>query len=282
MPDFNDPRLSLPSAGSAVMQVSAGVTALRKSPEAGAELVSQVLHGEQVTLHQEDGDFALIQNMTDRYVGWARKDALSAPAMAITHHVSALRLYAYPEPTIKASPRDLISIGAGVVSEGKREGRFLKCERAGWICEDQLRPVGSFETDPADVALRYLHAPYLWGGRESLGIDCSGLVQQAFGACGVILPRDSDMQASWTGEAIEDWQAPGMLTRNDLIFWPGHVGILLDAKTLLHANAHHMCVAVEPLAGSIARIEKQYGAPIGARRINIASSRGVIPDWRRV
>lgn len=282
MPDFDDPRLTLPSHTDTLMQVTAGVTALRKSPEPGAEMVSQALHGEQVLLHHEEGEFGLVQNLADRYVGWALMEALSAPAMPATHLVSALRLYVYPVPSIKASPHYLISLGGRVVSEEQREGRFVKCARAGWIYEDQLCLLDHYETDPAGVALQYLHAPYLWGGRESLGIDCSGLVQQAYAACGVSLPRDSDMQASWAGEAIENWQAPGALRRGDLVFWPGHVGIMLDGETLLHANAHHMCVAAEPLASSIARIEKQYGAPVGARRIDVLASQGITPPWRMV
>lgn len=280
MPDLSDKRLTLPPGGDRMMmQVTAGVAALRLAPEPDAEMATQALHGEHVQLHHEDGEFGLVQMQSDGYVGWALMAALSMPALPVTHRVSALRAYVYPQPTIKSSPRFLISLGAGVVSDDIRDGRFLKCARAGWVIEDQLVPETQFETDPAAVALRYLHAPYLWGGRESLGLDCSGLVQQAYGACGVHLPRDSDMLAAWAGQAITGWDQPGVLQRGDLVFWKGHVGIMLDADTLLHANANHMAVAAEPLQGAISRIAKQYGAPTGARRINISKSKGVRPDW---
>jgi hypothetical protein len=261
------------------MQVSAAIVAMRKTPEQHAEMVSQALHSEIVTLHHEEGEFGLIQNHTDGYVGWALMEALSAPALAPTHKLRTLRAYAFPDPTIKAPPFFPISLGVRLVSKDFREGRFLNVERIGWVVEDQLSPIDEFEIDPATVAEQYIHTPYLWGGRESLGIDCSGLVQQAFGACGVVLPRDSDMQAAWCGESISNWRAPGGLQRNDLVFWKGHVGIMLDAETLLHANAYHMATAIEPLHQSIDRIAKQYGEPLGARRINISAMQGLKPDW---
>jgi cell wall-associated NlpC family hydrolase len=123
--------------------------------------------------------------------------------------------------------------------------------------------VGSgFETDAASVAEQFLHAPYLWGGRESLGLDCSGLVQQALMACGRACPRDTDQQ-----EAAFEAIARGDLSRGDLVFWKGHVAMMVDAARIIHANAHHMAVAVEPLDGAIARvIEAGGGEPTGYRR----------------
>lgn len=275
-----DTRLNLPVGGElARMQVSAAIIAMRKTPAQHAEMVSQALHGEIVTLHHEEGEFGLIQNHTDGYIGWALMEALSAPALPPTHKLKTLRAYAFPEPMIKAPPFFPISLGARLVSKDVREGRFLKVDRIGWIVEDQLSAIDEFETDPACVAEKYLHTPYLWGGRESLGIDCSGLMQQAFGACGVILPRDSDMQAAWCGAAISDWRMPGKLERNDLVFWKGHVGIMLDSERLLHANAHHMATAIEPLHQSIERIAKQYGEPLGARRIDLSAMQNLKPDW---
>ncbi len=283
MPEFNDSRLTLPPGGEGLaMQVTAGLAALRKTPAPDAETVSQALHGERVVLHHCENGFGLIQTLADRYTGWADITALSAPEMTVTHRLRVLRAYVYPEPSIKSVPRYEISLGAKLVSDNQREGRFLKCARAGWLYEDQLGLVDDFETDPAAVAQRYMHAPYLWGGRESVGVDCSGLMQQAFAACGVSLPRDSDMQSDWAGEVIENWQSPGALQRNDLVFWKGHVGIMLDTGMFLHANGYHMAVAAEPLKTAITRISNQYGEPIGARRVNIELERGRKPDWLSV
>lgn len=280
MTDFSDSRLTLPAGGEHLpMQVTAGVTALRKTPEPDAEMVSQALHGEIVILHHEEGEFGLVQNQSDNYVGWALMAALSAPVLAPTHRIIVPRLHVYSEPSIRAAPHFVIGTGARLVSSGQRDGKYLKCERAGWVREDLLAPIDQVETDPASVAERFVTTPYLWGGRDCLGLDCSGLVQIAFDASGIACPRDSDMQFKWFGTPIENWRDTGALRRNDIVFWKGHVGIMLDSETLLHANANDMATAFEPLSGAIARIAKIYGEPTGARRINLARSVDVKPDW---
>ena len=282
MPDIHDPRLNLPDGGErSLWQVAAGLATLRKDPADEAETASQSLHGEVVCLHHREGAFGLVQNQADGYVGWAEMAALVQPVSRPSHRLRALRAYVYPRPSIKAPPLFEVSLGARFTSLDEREGRFLNCANGGWVIEDQLTHLDEFEEDPAAVASRYMHAPYLWGGRESVGIDCSGLVQQAFGACGMVLPRDSDMQFAWAGEAIEDWQAPGALRRNDLVFWKGHIGIMLDADTLLHANGYHMAVAAEPLDLAISRIANQYGEPVGARRVDFKKARADRPVWLR-
>lgn len=260
------------------MQVSAGVAALRDAPRPDAEMVTQALHGETMTVYSESGEFGLVQMERDRYVGWTLMDALSAPVSEPTHRVSALRTYAYSQPHLKSAPFGLISMGSAVTVTGEENG-FFKTSRGGWLTAGHVQPLGACLDDPADIALRYLHTPYLWGGCESLGLDCTGLTRAAFHACGVTLPRDSDMQFAWSGEAVADWNAPGALKRNDLVFWKGHVGIMLDDKTLLHANGHHMAVAKEPLLMAIPRIAKEYGEPKGARRIDISKERERTPDW---
>ena len=275
-----DPRLNLPSGGDRfAMQVSAGVTALRKIPAADGEMVSQALHGETIILHHEEGEFGLVQNQSDGYVGWALMEALSAPVLTSTHRVKVPRLHVYAEPSIRAAPHFVIGIGARLVSADQREGRYLKCQRAGWVREDLLTSIETLETDPAGVAERFISTPYLWGGRDCLGLDCSGLIQVAFDACGIAVPRDSDMQFDWLGAAIPDWEVPGTLRRNDLVFWDGHVGIMLDRETLLHANANHMATAVEPVSDAIQRIARLYGNPIGARRMNFSEQMNIQPGW---
>jgi cell wall-associated NlpC family hydrolase len=143
------------------------------------------------------------------------------------------------------------------------EDRFARLAGGGFVAARHLRALGDWAGDPAAAALQYLNAPYLWGGRDSLGIDCSGLVQQAHAACGHALPRDSDQQAA-LGATVE----AGALARGDLVFWRGHVGLMLDPATLLHANAFHMAVTAEPLAEAVARIAASGGgAPTGYRRL---------------
>ena len=173
-----------------------------------------------------------------------------------------------------------VSLGALVACEEEVQGRFVRCTRSGWLVADQLQPVREYADDPATVAEKYMYTPYLWGGRESLGIDCSGLVQHAFNACGIPAPRDSDMQSVWLGTPIENWTEPGKLQRNDLVFWKGHVGIMLNDTQLLHANGHHMGVAAEPLTEAIVRIRPQHGEPTQARRVDPFAEATMSPVWK--
>jgi cell wall-associated NlpC family hydrolase len=245
------------------MQVVIPACGLRRAPDASAEQVDQLLFGERFEALTPRGDFVFGQARRDGYVGWAPREALSSLILLPTHWVRALRTYIFPQASIKTPPRLCLSTNALVTLEAI-EGRFAKLTQGGWIPSDHLAALGQVETDPAAIALRYLGAPYLWGGRDSVGLDCSGLVQQALYACGRSAPRDSDMQAR-LGEPVDGREG---LARNDLVFWRGHVGLMLDGDTLIHANAFHMAVAVEPLDEAIARISAAGGGdPTAFRRL---------------
>lgn len=277
MPDFNDMRLARPSGEAVAYQVTAGVAAIRETAAPDGRLVTQALHGETLDVFREEGEFGLAQCRRDRYVGWVLMEALSAPVLAPTHKVSALRTYCFSEPDVKSAPRFMLCLGARVAATGRTSGAWAECARAGWVYQRHLAGLDVFGADPAGVAERYLETPYLWGGRESLGLDCSGLVQQAFEACGVLLPRDSDMQAAWAGEPVAGWDQPGALRRGDLVFWEGHVGLLTAPDILLHANAFDLAVSREPLADAIARIRMVAGDVTAVRRVGAATP--VPPGW---
>lgn len=283
MPEFSDPRLARPDGKANAFQVTAGATAIRETPAPDGRVASFALYGETLDVFREEGAFGLVQCRRDGYVGWALMAALSAPVLEPTHKVSALRTYAFSRPDIKSAPHFLLSLGALVSVTGRQQGVWIECHRAGWVHQSHLAPPGQFEDDPAGVALRFLEAPYLWGGRESPGLDCTGLTQQAFEACGVLLPRDSDMQRAWSGrevsQTVPDCPESAALCRGDLVFWRGHVGILTAPGTLLHANAHHMRVAEEPLAEAIERIGKSTGPVLSVRRIDLAGERLKTPAW---
>lgn len=280
MLSYNDARLTLPAGGSRTpYQVSVGVAAMRKHPEPDATQVSQVLFGETVLLHHEDGAFAFVQSALDQYTGWVAMEALSSIVLKPTHRITGPRLHSYAAPSVTAPAKFILGRGAQLTATGQKQGRYIEFERVGWIARHLVMPIETFETDPASVAEQFIGTPYLWGGRDSLGLDCSGLVQIAFGACGVLAPRDSDMQSEWFGEEVADWRQPGALRRGDLIFWKGHVGIMLDAETLLHSNGTFMTTMAEPLEPAIERIAKEYGEPTKARRIDLSQSVGVKPDW---
>ena len=182
--------------------------------------------------------------------------------MIPTHWVRAPRTLAFGRPDIKSAVVMPLTMNS-LVREDGREGRFVKIAGAGWVIATHLSPIGVYETDPAAIAAEFIGQPYLWGGREAGGLDCSGLVQQAAYACAEPSARDADMQAG-LGEAIE----AAALARGDLVFWKGHVGMMTDGKTVLHANAHHMAVREEPLAEADERIKAAgAGEPTGFRRV---------------
>jgi hypothetical protein len=245
------------------MQVMTPSCPLRRSPDPSAEQMDQLLFGERFEALTTREGFVYGQARRDGYVGWAPSEALAPAGGPPTHWVRALRTYVFPKASIKAPPVLCLSTNALVAVEAV-EGRFAKLVDGGWMPVGHLAALGEVERDPAAVALRYLGAPYLWGGRDSVGLDCSGLVQQSLYACGLFAPRDSDMQAK-LGVAVPNVEA---LKRNDLVFWRGHVGLMLDAERLIHANAYHMAVAVEPLAEAIPRIvAADGGEPTALRRL---------------
>ena len=242
-----------------VRQTRVPSAALRRAPSPAAEQLDQLLFGELFEVLDEVGGWAFGQAVRDGYVGYVEAAALGGPAATPTHTVRALRTYGFSEPSIKAPPTGLHSMNALIAAEG-REGRFVKTA-GGWFVEEHLVPIGEAEADYVAVAERFVGTPYQWGGRESLGLDCSGLVQQALYASGRTCPRDSDQQAAM-GEPVE------ALQRGDLVFWRGHVAIMTSATDVIHANAFHMAVVVEPLAEAVARtIARGGGEPTGYRRL---------------
>jgi cell wall-associated NlpC family hydrolase len=239
-----------------VFHCEAGSTAIRREPGPAAEQLDQLLFGETFRVIETGRGWGWGQADRDGYVGHVLLADLAPGVLPATHRVSALRAYAFGSPDLKSRPLALLSLNALVAVEAE-EGRFLKAQGSGWIPAVQLAPIGQVEADPAAVAKRFLGAPYQWGGRESLGLDCSGLIQQALHACGRFCPRDSDQQQA-LGQPVDQ----AGLARGDLVFWSGHVGMMLDAERFIHANAFHMQVEIEPLAETIARV----GEPVALRR----------------
>jgi len=239
------------------------IAALRRTPAHDARLDTQALIGERVIVYEttEEG-WAWGQLESDGYVGWLSANALGKAGAAPTHIVCVPRTLAFPGPDIKLPPAAALPMGARLAVV-RQDERFA-VTAAGWhLPLAHLAPVKTRQADFVAVAEEFLHAPYLWGGKTSLGIDCSGLVQIALQAAGHACPRDSDMQELALGKS----SSLGELRRGNLVFWKGHVAIARDGGTLLHANAHHMAVAVEPVAEAIARIKASGSEVSGVKRI---------------
>ena len=243
------------------MRVRVPVAPLRREPRSDAPLDTEALFGEAATVYDSDGEgWSWVQLADDSYVGYMPTEALGPDHAVPTHRIDALRTFIYPEPSIKTPPLAALSLGSAIAVTGE-DGKFLRTE-SGFIFAMHAKPRDETEEDYAATAERYTGIPYLWGGKSSLGIDCSGLVQTALKAAGISCPRDTSMQVNELGTPVAFDDSLRGLQRGDFVFWKGHVGIMLDAETLVHANGHFMEVVSEPLRMARDRTLAKGSGPI--------------------
>jgi cell wall-associated NlpC family hydrolase len=248
------------------LEVYDPIAPVRREPSHGAALDTEALKGERVMIYDRTAEgWAWGQLLRDGYVGWLPDAALVRPRTTPTHRITALRTFAFPGPSIKLPPVETLPLGAQI-EVVRDDGAFAVTVQQHCIPLSHVAPLDAFERDFVAVAERFVGTPYLWGGRTSLGLDCSGLVQTALAACGIEAPRDSDMQEAELGEALTEIELD-YLTRGDLIFWKGHVAIVRDDDTIVHANAHHMAVAIEDIGNACRRIRKTAGEITSVKRL---------------
>jgi len=238
--------------------VAVGRASLKAAPSSAAAQDSELLHGERVTVYERADGWAWVQAADDDYVGYVREDQLSAPFE--THlQIAALMTPVFASPDIKTPVKDMLPMTAEVNLLTKLND-FLLIAPDTWVHRRHVASLDEVQTDYVAVAEAFFGVPYVWGGKSFAGLDCSGLIQTALASCGIRSPRDTDMMERYfpdSGAQIE---------RGDLVFWKGHVGVMLDEAQLLHANAHHMMVAIEPLAEAAPRIEKSCGPVTSIKR----------------
>ena len=246
--------------------IAVPVAALRPKPDMTANIDSELLYGETVTLFDCKDGWAWVKASYDGYVGYLPETLLSRLAEAATHWVIQPRTFIYPEPDMKRPHGEALSMGSRicVVGEAETRGtRYFLLASGGAVIASHCGPLAELpETDYVAIAARLLETPYLWGGKSAFGIDCSGLVQLSMMMAGKPAPRDSDMQAASLGHEI----SRGELRRGDLVFWKGHAAIAESKDSLIHANGHTMSVAREGVEDAIRRIAYLYGEPTVCRR----------------
>lgn len=238
---------------------------MRRTASLEAGIDTQLLFGQDVLVFDENEGFAWVQSVSDGYVGYVGSNGLADGASKAAHLVTAARTFVYPAPDLKSVPTSALSMGSLVQVVGfeeRRGTRYALLPSGEAVIAGHLRDAAEQDPDYVAVAERLIHTPYLWGGATAFGIDCSGLVQLSMRMAGKTVLRDSDMQAATIGDPIGSEQ----LKRGDLVFWKGHVAIVTDPETIIHANGHTMTVALEPLADAVSRIGYLYGQPTGYRR----------------
>jgi cell wall-associated NlpC family hydrolase len=244
---------------------------VRRSPSPDAALDTEALRGERILVEETNPEgWCRGRLEADGYTGWLPTNALATPGHRVTHKVVVPRTLVFPGPSIKLPPLEGLSLGCRL-AVARLEQPFAVTHSGGYVPTRHLARLDAFASDMVSVAEAFLHVPYLWGGKTALGLDCSALVQVALTACGVPCPRDSNMQEAALGVALaRDLSA---LCRGDLLFWKGHVAIVRDPDTLIHANAFHMAVAIEPIGEAIARIAAAGSALSSVRRVGAAADR---------
>ncbi|WP_292173917.1 NlpC/P60 family protein [Mesorhizobium sp.] len=250
-------------------RISVSVADLRKAPRPDAGVNTQALFGDDVLVFEDSAGWAWIQAERDGYVGYVADTVLGPRERAPTHIVSVPRTFLYPRPDLRFPVSGQLSMGSAVTVTGAAETRgthYALLSSGQALIAAHLQPAGETAADYVSVAESFLGTPYLWGGVSGFGIDCSGLVQLAMRMAGRDVLRDSDMQAASIGKPLEPGPDFAGMRRGDLVFWKGHVAIMTDADTMIHANGHTMLVSREGLKDAVARIGYLYGGPTGFRR----------------
>ena len=246
-------------------RVIAATAAMRPQPSPTSGIDTELLFGEPVSVLDRADGWAWVKSGVDNYVGYVEETALGEPGSEPTHWVTAQRTFVYSEPDMKRPTVRALSMGSRLAVTGEAETRgtrYLLVDGGAVIAKH----VADVDVPPADdfvdVATRFLGAPYLWGGRSGFGLDCSGLVQLSMMMTGHAVLRDTDMQRASIGTEV----GRDELKRGDLVFWKGHVAIMVDADMMIHSSGFTMDVSHEGLNDAIMRIEPMYGLPLLYRR----------------
>jgi cell wall-associated NlpC family hydrolase len=247
------------------------VADLRPEPRGDVGIDTQLLFGDGLRLFDERDGWAWVQSLRDGYVGYVPDAVVALGPTQPSYSVAVPRSFVYSRDDMKSPRTEVLSIGSTVEVTGfteTRGTRYAVLADESFMIAAHLRPIGEFAADYVSVAETLEHTPYLWGGTSGFGVDCSGLVQLAMRMAGRAAPRDTDMQEHSIGEPLDYNPGAGHpdLRRGDLVFWRGHVAIMVDDRTAIHANGHTMLVSREPLATALARIAPTYGEPTSFRR----------------
>ena len=221
----------------------------------GSKLSTQLLYGEECDVFETKNGWSWIQSRRDNYVGYTPTINLTRKIYKPNSKVISLRTVIYTKPDIKSVTKGYLSFNS-LVEVIKIKGKYSLIKNLGWCPSLDLAKIKSSKFNHIDLSKQYLDTPYLWGGRDSMGIDCSGLVQNLHQINNRPFPRDTDMQEIFVTNEVKYEKD---LKAGDLVFWKGHVAMMIDNSNIIHANAYHMKTAIEPLSTAKKRILKSNG-----------------------
>ncbi|MEO1249098.1 MAG: C40 family peptidase [Pseudomonadota bacterium] len=245
-------------------KIAVTATPIRAEPDDAAMRTSEAIYGERLQCFERKNGWAWVKMAHDGYVGYVRDFALAPAEGSVTHRIACPRALLFGEPDLKAPITGWLPLTAAIRIE-ETHGDYARLIGGGWTHTNWINPIGTPLPDPVATARLFLNAPYGWGGRTAAGLDCSGLVQVALAMAGVDCPRDSDQQEAALGRQLD---ADEPAQRGDLVFFPGHIGFMADEQNLLHANATHMAVTIDPLGKveDTVRTSDSQGRGITSRR----------------
>ena len=245
--------------------ITSAFCSLYAKPDDEGPNLTQLLYGEPFDLHYSNGEMAYGRSLCDGYVGWVSCDAIDIAMMPTSYLVSSLFAPLYTKPHLKQTPEMHLPMGSLLLATGLRENGYIELDCGRWVFAKHLAAEPRVDMPLVDIAKLFIGTPYVWGGRTAMGIDCSGLVQIALAQGGIRCHRDSDTQYKTLGTAIDR----DALKAGDLVFFPGHVGIMVDGENVLHANATHMAVTIDPLGDVISWVAKDTGGEpfLGGKRL---------------
>lgn len=246
-----------------IRTISTPYANLKKTPRNTAPLLTQGLLGEKFRALEEHGGWAFGQLLEDGYVGYIKLEALGAHIPDPSHLVTVPLTHIYARPDLKTPDPLALPFGAKItIREGAPKAGFAEAQGLGWICLRHIARLGVYDKDYVKTASRFLHVPYVWGGKTALGLDCSSLIQLAMTHAGIPCPRDTDQQARSLGHSISNKPDLALCKKGDLVFFKGHAGLMLDGTHLLHANATHMRVTIDDARAVADRLAKEFGDQI--------------------
>ncbi len=246
--------------------VCVATASLRGEPEQ-SDIISnndsQLLFGETFEVERQDGEWLYGISSVDDYTGYVHKNDLRLKKSETTHAFTQVSGHLYSTPSFKSAPAFSLPFMARLsIDESDAQNGFVHAPDYGWVFEKHITPLSSLklQKDFTQAAMMFLGAPYLYGGRSANGIDCSGLVQIALSRASIPCPRDTAQQIMLGSSINQD-----DIKHGDLVFFKGHVGIMLDKENILNATSRTMDTRVE----SLSELEKIYHGIIDIRRMPV-------------